>query len=89
MEKYFFYYLLGVNLVTFLVYGIDKMAAKLQKWRISEKFLLSMALIGGSAGALLGMQSLRHKTKKAKFYIGVPVILLLQCTLLIYIKFFI
>lgn len=87
MEKWIVYYLLAVNLVSFFVYGIDKLAAKMQKWRIPEKFLILMALIGGSIGAFVGMKCFHHKTRKAKFYIGVPVIFLLQCALLIYFKF--
>lgn len=87
MEKWTLYYLLALNLVAFLVYGVDKSAAKMQKWRIPEKFLLGLALIGGSVGAFLGMQFFHHKTRKMKFYVGVPVIFLLQCVLIIYFKF--
>ena len=53
--KIIFYYLLGINLVTFLLYGIDKWKAKNGQWRISEANLLWLAVIGGSIGALLGM----------------------------------
>ena len=89
MEKWFIYYLLVVNLLTFLVYGMDKLLAKMQKWRISEKILLGFAAFGGSVGAFAGMRCFHHKTRKAKFYIGVPVIFLLQCALLIYLRFFV
>lgn len=88
MEKWIAYYLLVVNLLTFFIYGIDKLLAKMQKWRIPERFLIGLALLGGSIGGFLGMKCFHHKTRKAKFYIGVPVILLLQCALIIYIKFF-
>lgn len=72
------YYLLGINLLTFFVYGIDKWKAKRDKWRIPEATLLMLAALGGSVGALLGMTVFRHKTKHKKFLIGVPLILLAQ-----------
>ena len=56
------YYLMVINIVTFLVYGIDKIKAKQGSWRISEATLLIFAVIGGSIGALLGMQVWHHKT---------------------------
>ena len=56
------YYLIVINVVTFLVYGIDKWKAKQGSWRISEATLLILAVIGGSIGALLGMKVWRHKT---------------------------
>ncbi len=88
MEQWGGYYLLVMNLLTFLVFGIDKLAAKMQKWRVPEKTLLGLAVLGGSVGAFIGMRCFRHKTRKAKFSIGVPVIMFLQCVLLSYIKFF-
>lgn len=72
------YYLLGINLLTFFVYGIDKWKAKRDKWRIPEAILLMLAALGGSVGALLGMTVFHHKTKHKKFLIGVPLILLAQ-----------
>ena len=66
------------NVITFLMYGIDKAKAKKDKRRISEKALLLVALIMGALGALLGMIVFRHKTQKAKFTIGVPVCLLVN-----------
>ena len=56
------YYLIVINIVTFLVYGIDKWKAKQGSWRISEATLLILAVIGGSIGALLGMRVWHHKT---------------------------
>lgn len=67
-----------VNIAAFILYGIDKHKAKAHQWRISEVSLLCIAVIGGSAGALLGMFVFRHKTKHLKFLIGVPLILVLQ-----------
>lgn len=67
--KYFFYYLVFINLITIIIYGLDKRFAKKNKARISEQFLFLLALLGGSLGALIGMQLFRHKTKKFKFYL--------------------
>ena len=80
-------YLLSVNVLAFLMYGLDKLRAKKDKWRIPEKTLLMVAGIGGSIGAFLGMQTFRHKTKHLKFTIGVPVIFVLQIVAVWYIWF--
>ena len=74
-------YLLAINVITFLVYGFDKWRAKRDAWRVPEKTLLLLAVIGGSIGAILGMYTFRHKTKKVKFVILVPVIIILQMAL--------
>lgn len=79
------YYFLAINLITFIVYGIDKYKAKKAKWRISEATLLLMAAIGGSIGAWLGMKAWHHKTLHKKFKYGIPAILLLQITAIIYL----
>ena len=76
------YYLIFINIVTFLVYGIDKWKAKQGSWRISEATLLMLAVIGGTIGALLGMQVWRHKTMHLKFKYGLPLILLAQIALI-------
>lgn len=76
--KYFVYYLLGINLLTFLVYGWDKLMAKWQKRRVPEKTLFLLAGLLGSVGAWLGMQLFRHKTKHTSFTVGIPAILLAQ-----------
>jgi uncharacterized membrane protein YsdA (DUF1294 family) len=77
--------LLVLNVVTFCVYGIDKWKARHHRWRISEASLLVLAAVGGSVGALLGMQVFRHKTQHLKFKYGVPAILLLQIALCAYL----
>lgn len=74
-----FAYLLMINTAAFLVFGWDKLKAKRDGWRVPEKTLLALAVIGGSVGALIGMRVFRHKTKKAKFTVGIPVILIMQC----------
>ena len=74
-----------LNVITFLVYGIDKWKAKKNKWRIPEKTLMTVAVIGGSIGSLLGMYTFRHKTQHPKFTIGIPFILALQIVLAVVI----
>ncbi|WP_027449027.1 DUF1294 domain-containing protein [Xylanibacter brevis] len=78
MSDWVLYYLLGVNILTFLVYGIDKSKAKRKAWRISECTLLMLAVIGGSVGALFAMRLFHHKTLHKKFRYGVPLIMALQ-----------
>ena len=80
------YYLIVINIVTFLVYGIDKWKAKQGSWRISEATLLILAVIGGSIGALLGMKVWRHKTQHKKFKYGLPLILIIQIILIGYLS---
>ncbi len=70
-----------INLVTFLVYGLDKLKAKRDKRRIRERTLFLLAIFGGSIGALLGMRLFRHKTRHWYFRWGIPAILLLQIAL--------
>ncbi len=78
-------YLLAINAVTFIVYGIDKYKAKKAKWRISEATLLLLAVLGGSVGAWVGMKSWHHKTMHKKFKYGIPAILLIQIVLMAYL----
>ena len=80
------YYLIVINIVTFLVYGIDKWKAKQGSWRISEATLLILAVIGGSIGALLGMKIWHHKTMHKKFKYGLPLILIIQIILIGYLS---
>lgn len=80
-----FYYLIGINVLTFLVYGVDKWKARKDRWRIPEDTLIWLAIVGGSVGALLGMYLFRHKTRHNKFQIGVPVILLVQVVLAFFV----
>lgn len=78
MDKTLITYLLFINLVGFFIMLVDKRRAIKHQWRISEKALISLSIIGGSIGMLCGMQTFRHKTKHKKFTIGVPIILALQ-----------
>lgn len=81
------YYLISINILTFIVFGIDKWKAAHSKWRIPEATLLTLAVIGGSIGALLGMKTWHHKTKHLKFIYGVPAIIIVQLIIIGYILF--
>ena len=78
-------YLIAINVVTFFAYGIDKWKAKRSKWRISEATLLGMAVIGGSIGAWLGMRVWHHKTMHKKFQFGIPLIIVAQVAMIIWL----
>ena len=78
-------YLMIINIVAFAMMGIDKRRAKRSAWRISEKALFLSALLGGSIGAICGMQLFRHKTKHWYFKYGMPAILIAQVALLIFL----
>lgn len=79
-------YLLAINIITFLIMWWDKHEAKVGDWRVSEKTLFMLVLIGGGIGGIIGMYTFRHKTKKLKFTIGLPTILILEIILIIYLK---
>lgn len=78
-------WLIAINLVTFAVYGADKRRARRGGWRVPEKTLFLLPLLGGSVGALLGMRVFRHKTKHWYFVWGVPAILLAQLALAVWL----
>lgn len=77
-------YLAVINIVTFLVFGIDKHRAVKQKFRIRVRTLFGLALAGGSLGGLLAMYLFRHKTRKTLFTVGIPAILIVQAALLLF-----
>lgn len=74
----------AVNLLAFLLYGADKRKARRGAWRIPEAALLLVAFLGGSLGALLGMEVFRHKTRHVKFKVLVPLFLILHIALAVY-----
>lgn len=80
-----FIYLVAVNLVALLMFGVDKLKARHSFWRIPEKTLILSALAGGSIGALSGMLLFRHKTRHKLFTIGLPLILLLQLLFILWV----
>lgn len=77
--------IIGVNVITFVVYGIDKLKAKKGKWRVPETTLLLLAIIGGSVGAWCGVKVWHHKTMHLKFKYGIPLIMAVQAGLLVYL----
>ena len=77
--------LLAINIATFFLYGIDRYKARKGRWRISEATLLLMAVVGGSIGAWTGMRLWHHKTKHKKFKYGIPIIIILQVALAVYL----
>ena len=77
-------YLWIINLIGFIVMGIDKHKARHNNWRIREKTLIIISIIGGSLGMYLGMFTFKHKTRHLKFVIGIPIIILLQGILLFF-----
>lgn len=70
-------YFIAINLLTFLLYGLDKYKAIRQEWRIPERALLLMAFVGGAFGALSAMRIFRHKTRKGRFKLMIPLFCLL------------
>lgn len=76
-----FFYLAFINVLGFVLMGIDKQKARHKKWRIPEKTLFLTAILGGSIGSILGMQIFRHKTRHTAFVIGMPCILIIQIIL--------
>ena len=83
LQQIILIYLVATNVATFFTFGIDKWKAKHSKRRITEASLLTLAILGGSIGAWLGMQVWHHKTLHKKFRYGVPLILLIQVVLIL------
>lgn len=82
-------YLVVINIVGFLAMGIDKHQAKMSNRRIPENTLFGFTVLGGGIGTILGMYVFHHKTKKLKFKIGMPLILILEILIFIYFKYII
>lgn len=85
MHQYSTYYLLAINALSFILFGLDKYKAKKGEWRISEATLLMMAVVGGSIGAWAGMRLWHHKTMHKKFKYGIPAIIIMQVCLVVYL----
>lgn len=83
--NFLFFYLIAINVFTFSLMGVDKNLARNRQWRVSERALFLGSLLGGSAGTWLGMYLFRHKTRKKRFVIGIPVILLIQSAILLWL----
>lgn len=81
-------YLIIINIIGFLVMYIDKQKAKKGKWRIPEKTIFVITVLGGGIGTISGMYAFRHKTQKLHFTIGLPTITILEIIGVIYFTFF-
>lgn len=82
-------YILIINVITFFLMWFDKHEAKIGDWRVPERTLFLLVLLGGGIGGIAGMYVFRHKTRKWYFKIGFPAILIMQIVLVIYFKKFI
>ena len=80
--EYLVYYLIGINFITYLLFGIDKAKATKKKWRIPEKYLFLSTFLGGSIGAIIGMKQFHHKTQKSEFKSVIFIIILVQLAII-------
>ena len=78
-------YLCVINMMGFILMGLDKWKAKHKKWRIAERTLFLVGLVGGSPGCWLGMYAFRHKTKHWQFVVGMPAILAIQAAVILFL----
>ena len=83
---YLLYYLIMMNVIAFFAFRHDKRAAEKHQQRIRNRTLILLAVIGGSIGALAGMRIYHHKTKQALFYIGIPIVLVVQIIVVFFIR---
>lgn len=88
MMKYVLIYLGIMNLFGLLIMFVDKQKAKKHAWRIPEKTLFGVSLVGGSIGTLVGMYLFHHKTKHWYFVVGMPMLLVIQTAAVVYFRFF-
>lgn len=87
LKMVFAAYFIAVNIAGFIMLAVDKSAAKRHKWRVPEKDLFAVSLLGGAVGTLISMLIFRHKTKHKRFMIGIPLIILAQISLFIFLIF--
>ncbi|MBN1043048.1 UNVERIFIED_ORG: hypothetical protein B2H98_16865 [Clostridium botulinum] len=85
MIKIVLIYLFFINFIGFSIMLVDKKRAIHKEWRVPEKTLIGISIIGGSIGMILGMFTFRHKTKHLKFLLGIPVIIIIQFYIVIYL----
>lgn len=83
----FIIYLIIINILGFLIMGLDKHKAKMGDRRIPENTLFTFTVLGGGVGTIAGMYVFHHKTKKMKFKIGMPLILILEILIFVYLKY--
>lgn len=79
-------YLITINIITFILFAVDKFRAVNRQWRIRESVLLGFSIVGGALGGLLAMHTFRHKTKTDIFKYGMPMILLIQIAVIVYLS---
>lgn len=84
-EKLIITFIISINLVSFLIYGLDKLKAKTDRWRIPEFNLLLLGLLGGGIGSIIGMVIFKHKLSKKKFFIGVPILIIINFISFLYL----
>lgn len=77
-ELYLLLYIVGINIFTFIIYGLDKRKARKQSYRISELTLILLGLIGGALGGLMAMVIFKHKLSKGLFRLGIPIIIIVN-----------
>lgn len=80
-------YLIVINILGFLIMGLDKHKAKMAERRISENTLFTFTVLGGGVGTIAGMYVFHHKTKKMKFKVGMPLVLILEILIFVYFKY--
>ncbi len=80
-------YLIVINILGFLIMGLDKHKAKMAERRIPENTLFMFTILGGGVGTIAGMYVFHHKTKKMKFKVGMPLILILEILIFVYFKY--
>lgn len=86
MIKYTIPYLIIINIITFILFAVDKFRAMNKQWRIRESVLLGSSIIGGVLGGLISMYTFRHKTKTPIFKFGMPIILVLHIALAVFLR---
>lgn len=79
-------YLAAMSIITFITWGVDKSRARAGRWRVPERVLFGLVLIGGAFGALAGMLLFRHKTRKPLFWLVVGAACILQALLLVLLR---
>ena len=78
MVRFLIVYFFLINIVTLITFGIDKRMAQQKRNRVQESSLMLLSALGGAAGGLAAMYLFRHKTKHAKFFLGLPALLLIH-----------
>ena len=84
--RYLAYYLVFLNILSFVLFGLDKLFAKNKKSRVRNSTLLGFSILGGSIGALFGMYLFRHKTQTWYYVYGVPIIFIIQLLIFYYLR---